>query len=118
MKPRHSDQNAYRLAQRPPAFRDRLAAVLPKLSAMTGMPFARWQSSLHELGEIQRERQEPGCIASYEEALDLAEQIGERAGAATCAFNLGTAYKDIPAIRDLDQAEHWYRRSLELHRRA
>ena len=30
-------------------------------------------------------------------------------------FNLGHAYKDIPALRDLAQAERWYRRALELH---
>ena len=33
---------------------------------------------------------------------------------ATVAFNLGHAYKDIPALRDLDQAEHWYQRYLQL----
>jgi hypothetical protein len=33
---------------------------------------------------------------------------------ATCAFNLGHAYKDLPALRDLSQTEQWYRRSLEL----
>ncbi len=30
------------------------------------------------------------------------------------AFNLGHAYKNIPALRDLAQAEGWYKRSLEL----
>ena len=30
------------------------------------------------------------------------------------AFNLGHAYKDLPALRDLDEAERWYQRSLEL----
>ena len=33
---------------------------------------------------------------------------------ALIAFNLGHAYKNIPALRDLGQAEHWYRRGLEL----
>ncbi|MFP5286466.1 MAG: tetratricopeptide repeat protein [Thermoanaerobaculia bacterium] len=55
------------------------------------------------------------CVPAYEESLELSERIGERAGAATCAFNLGTAFKDLPALRDLDQAEGWYRRSLELY---
>jgi tetratricopeptide (TPR) repeat protein len=71
-------------------------------------------ASLHELGQIQRELEQPECVAAYDESLRLSEQIGERAGAAICAFNLGTAYKDIPAIRDLAQAERWYRRCLEL----
>ena len=70
---------------------------------------------MHGLGEIHRERQEPGCIASYKESLDLDERIGDRVAAAVCAFNLGRAYRDIPGIRDLDQAERWYRHSLELH---
>ncbi len=70
--------------------------------------------SLHGLGEIQRELGQSECVTAYEESLVLSERIGERAGAASCAFNLGHAYKDIPALRDLAQAEHWYRRSLEL----
>ena len=36
---------------------------------------------------------------------------------AIVAFNLGHAYKDIPALRDLDQAEHWYQRDLRAARR-
>ena len=71
-------------------------------------------ASLHELGEIQRELGQPECIAAYGESLRLSEQIGEKAGAAVCALNLGHAYMQLPAIRDLEQAEHWYRRSLEL----
>jgi tetratricopeptide (TPR) repeat protein len=46
--------------------------------------------------------------------MDLFQRADERNGEATAAFNLGHAYKDIPALRDLDQAEHWYRRYLEL----
>jgi tetratricopeptide (TPR) repeat protein len=99
---------------KPPPFRDRLAAVLPTLSTTDRNSIRTLAASLHELGEIQRERGESACIASYKESLDLAQEMGDRALAAICAFNLGTAHKDIPAIRDLDQAEHWYRRSLEL----
>jgi tetratricopeptide (TPR) repeat protein len=71
-------------------------------------------ASLHELGEIRRELGRAECVSVYEEALELSERIGDRAGAAVCAFNLGHAFKDLPALRDLDQAERWYRRSLEL----
>jgi tetratricopeptide (TPR) repeat protein len=69
---------------------------------------------LHELGEIRRELGREACVASYEEGMELAESIGERAVTAACAFNLGHAYKDLSALRDLDQAVYWYRRSLEL----
>jgi tetratricopeptide (TPR) repeat protein len=72
-------------------------------------------ASLHELGEIQREQGKPDCVKSYEEAMGLAERIDDRPHIAVTAFNLGHAYLTIPALRDLDKAERWYRRSLELH---
>lgn len=53
-------------------------------------------------------------MAAYQESVELLERIADQPAAATCAFTLGTAHKDLPALRDLDQAEHWYRRSLEL----
>jgi tetratricopeptide (TPR) repeat protein len=71
-------------------------------------------ASLHELGQIQSSLEQPACVRSYQESLELLEKIGESAAAATCAFNLGHVYKDLAALRDLAQAEHWYRRSLEL----
>ncbi|MHC4620438.1 MAG: tetratricopeptide repeat protein [Planctomycetota bacterium] len=71
-------------------------------------------TSLHGLGQIQRGRGEAVCVESYKEALELAEGICEQAGTAICAFNLGHAYVGIGDIRDLDKAEEWYRRSLEL----
>jgi tetratricopeptide (TPR) repeat protein len=71
-------------------------------------------TSLHQLGQIQREKGKPESVAAYEESLILSEQIGEQAGAASCAFNLGHAHMDIANIRDLEQAERWYQRSLEL----
>ena len=71
-------------------------------------------ASLHELGEIQCARREGSCIANFEEVLRLLVPIGEQAAAATCAFSLGHAYKDLPSLRDLDTAERWYRKSLGL----
>jgi tetratricopeptide (TPR) repeat protein len=71
--------------------------------------------SIERSGHIQRERGEVNCVESYQESLRLYEYIGDQDGAANCAFNLGTTYKDIAAIRDLDQAELWYQRSLALH---
>jgi tetratricopeptide (TPR) repeat protein len=72
-------------------------------------------ASMHEIGQIRRELERADCVPAYEESLELSERIGERAGAATCAFNLGHAFRLLPTLRDLDQAEHWYRRSLELY---
>ncbi len=71
-------------------------------------------SSLHELGQILREQGKPECVAAYEKALALLKPVGDKAGAAVCALNLGHAYTLIPAIRNLQKAEHWYQRSLEL----
>jgi tetratricopeptide (TPR) repeat protein len=71
-------------------------------------------ASLHELGEIRRKMGRAECVSAYEEALGLSERIGERAGAAICAFNLGGAFTNLTALRDLDQAKSWYRKSLEL----
>jgi tetratricopeptide (TPR) repeat protein len=70
--------------------------------------------ALEQLGSIRRELGRADCVAAYEEALALAERLGDRARDAVRAFNLGHVYIDVPAIRDLDQAERWYRRSLEL----
>lgn len=67
-----------------------------------------------DLGNILREQEKPSCVDSYLEAMKLFQRIGERKGEASTAFNLGRAYGDIPGLRDLDQAEHWYQRRLEL----
>jgi tetratricopeptide (TPR) repeat protein len=70
--------------------------------------------SLEQLAIIQREHGKPECVVPSEEAISLYHRIGDQATEAISAFNLGHAYMDIPALRNLDQAERWYRRSLEL----
>lgn len=70
--------------------------------------------SLHQLGDIRRELGQIDCFVAYEESLGLLQQIGDQAGAANCAASLGLVYKNIPSLRDLVQAENWYKRSLEL----
>jgi tetratricopeptide (TPR) repeat protein len=72
-------------------------------------------TSMHELGQIQRELGQPECVMAFEEDFNLSLRIGDQHGAAVTAFNLGHAYKDLPTIRDLAEAERWYRQSLELH---
>ena len=71
--------------------------------------------SLHDLGEIQREMGWAECVKSYEEALNLAERIGDNALAAVCAYNLSRAYTELPNLRDLYRAEERLQRSLEFH---
>jgi tetratricopeptide (TPR) repeat protein len=71
-------------------------------------------ASVHQFGDIQRAAGRAECVASFQEALALAERIGDQAVAAICASNLGHAYQDLPDLRDLSEAERWYRRSLDL----
>ncbi|MBL8164000.1 MAG: CHAT domain-containing protein [Anaerolineae bacterium] len=90
-------------------------ALAGELSAEAGRNLIRTLSvSIFTLGQIQRERGDAACVQAYEEAAALLQRIGDQAAEAMAAFNLGHAYKDIPAIRDLAQAAHWYQRSLEL----
>ncbi|EDN68115.1 Tetratricopeptide TPR_2 [Beggiatoa sp. PS] len=95
--------------------RQRATPFLDNPSADEGRNVIRTlAASLGLLGRIQRECQRSDCVKAYEESLILNEQIDDQAGAAICAFNLGHAYKDISTIRNLEQAAHWYQRSLEL----
>ena len=71
--------------------------------------------TLENLGNIELERGEASCVGAYEEALQLAELIGDQAEMAICANNLGIAYETLEALRDFEKAEQWYTRSLELH---
>ncbi|HEX8231005.1 MAG TPA: CHAT domain-containing protein [Chloroflexia bacterium] len=70
--------------------------------------------SLSNLGRVLREQGKAECVQAYEEDYSLSLRIDDKPGAAITAFNLGHAYKDVPALRDLDQAEHWYGRYLDL----
>ncbi len=70
--------------------------------------------SVEQLGHILREQARPDCVAAYEEAIGFYQRIGDRPAEAVLVFNIGHAYKDVPTLRDLAQAERWYQRSLEL----
>jgi hypothetical protein len=72
-------------------------------------------ASVHELGEVQREDDDPSCAESYREAFDLAQSSAEPAAQAACAASLGVAYTDVAALRDFDAAERWLKQSLDLH---
>jgi tetratricopeptide (TPR) repeat protein len=71
-------------------------------------------AAILDLGQLRREQEQPGCVDQFLEAMKLFQRIGGRREEGTVAFNLGHAYKNISALRNLDQAEHWYRRDLEL----
>jgi tetratricopeptide (TPR) repeat protein len=70
--------------------------------------------SLNDLGTILFLQDDPGCLPLFQEALALAQRIGDRPAEAQRAGSLGNAYLAVPGLRDLDQAGHWYQRSLSL----
>jgi len=71
-------------------------------------------TSLGRIGDILRDQRKTQCLTFYEEAIGLYRRIGDANGEASRAFNLGHAYKNLPAIRDLDRSETWYQKSLSL----
>ena len=68
---------------------------------------------MSQLANILREQEKPECVEAYEEDYRLSLLIDDKPGAAVTAFNLGHAYKNLPALRDLDAGWRWYRRALE-----
>ena len=70
--------------------------------------------SLQALGHIQRETGRLECVDAFRENFELAQRIEDRSVAQAAAFNLGHAYLLLRPIRDLDEAERWYLKSLDL----
>ena len=71
--------------------------------------------SVLNLGEILREAGDAGCVACYQEAIDIRKSIGDKIGQAISEYKLGCAYPEVPSVRNLDAAEDAYQRSLDLH---
>jgi hypothetical protein len=67
------------------------------------------------LANILREQRKSECILAYKEDFGLSMSIGDHAGAADTALDMGTAYKDLSQIRDLEKSEEWYRHSAQLY---
>ncbi|MBA2322663.1 MAG: hypothetical protein H0V92_01115 [Pseudonocardiales bacterium] len=63
------------------------------------------------LGRLLREQQNPACVEHYQADYAIRERIGDTAGLAVTASNLGNAYLFVPGLRDLDQAQHWHQRA-------
>jgi tetratricopeptide (TPR) repeat protein len=70
--------------------------------------------SLGTLGQILSEADDAECVKHYQEAVSILRRISDKQAEAIAEFNLGHAYKDLLAIRDLDAAEAIYQRSLDL----
>ena len=87
---------------------DALAVPQEKLGESERNTIRALAVAIQRLADIQYELSETACIASYEEAVDLMQRIGNRTGEASIAINLGNAYFELPAIRNLDRADKWY----------
>jgi len=57
---------------------------------------------------------DPKCVESFEECLSVSERLGEGDEREGTLMQLAHAYVDFPDIRDLEKAEHFYRRVLDL----
>ena len=73
----------------------------------------RYALSLYQMGGVVRRQGFPEPNID-EEAVNLQECLEERETASRWAFELGLEYTDNSALRDLQQAERWFQRSLEL----
>jgi tetratricopeptide (TPR) repeat protein len=70
--------------------------------------------TLEDLGHVLREQNSNDCLAIYDESVCLYRRIGDTASAANAQLGIGSAFKNIPSLRDLDAAETAFRRSLDL----
>ena len=91
-----------------------LAAPAPSLTERQRNQIRRLAVRVEDLGSILFAQGDAGCVLYFQEAFDLHERIGGHYHQANLAMSLGTVYLRVPELRDLDQAEHWYQRSLRL----
>src|SRR5262249_2932277 len=91
-----------------------LAAEPASLSSVQHNQLRDLAVSLEYSGRILAEHGDRGCLPRFQEALELYQRIGDRPAEANAALGIGNACRGVPGLRDLDQAEHWYSRSLSL----
>jgi tetratricopeptide (TPR) repeat protein len=71
-------------------------------------------ATLKLAGNSLAKQRKAECLTYFQEAIALYRHIGNFAEEATTCHNLGLAYIEVPALRNLDEAERWLKRSLEL----
>jgi tetratricopeptide (TPR) repeat protein len=92
-----------------------LAAPADQLTADQRHQLRNLAVSIEDLGHTLREQDDPGCLAHYQEGLELFHRIQDRQAEANLVGSIGTAYVEISGLRDLDRAEYWYQRGFDLH---
>lgn len=110
---------AHRLAEAQVALKrkraaDALTTPPEKLNEFQHTRILNLATALQMLGSVLSGQDDPGCVYPYLEAAELYRRIGARRDEGIIAVHLGNAYKDISGLRDLDEAERWYRRDLSL----
>ena len=73
----------------------------------------RYALSLYRMGGVVRRQGFPEPNID-EEAVNLEERLGAKETASRWAFELGLEYTDNASLRNLESAERWLQRSLEL----
>jgi tetratricopeptide (TPR) repeat protein len=68
-----------------------------------------------QLGLLLLEQQKPEAVTYLEKAQAVFDEAGEPGMNARVAGNLANAYLKIPELRDLDLAEQWLVRAIELY---
>ncbi len=91
-----------------------LATPASSLSAIQRNQIRTLGVDLLDLGNLLLSQDDPGCLPPYQEALALEQKIGDRSVEAKAAAGLGNAYLSVSELRNLNQAEHWWRHSLKL----
>jgi tetratricopeptide (TPR) repeat protein len=70
---------------------------------------------LENLANALLEQGKRECLNVYKDAMEMYSRV-DPSKAAGCAYRIGNAFTDLPALRDLDKAEEWYLRSIQLAR--
>jgi len=91
-----------------------LATPVSDLTPVQRTQIRNLGTALLDLGNVLLLQDDPGCLPHYQETLALAQKAGDRSAEASAAGSLGNVYRMLSELKDLDEAERWWRRSLEL----
>jgi tetratricopeptide (TPR) repeat protein len=64
--------------------------------------------STSRVADVLRAANDPACVSMSEEAVRLYRTISDNVGVSIRLFNLGHAFKNVPALRNLEKAAHYY----------
>lgn len=98
--------------------RERAAPLLdkpaPELDKIQRRSISALAVSLSWLADIQKALDKSECVSLYEEAIQFYQRLDERRAESSAAARISDAYRELSNLHDLEQAEHWYKQSLQL----